>query len=72
MSALAARKEAIDLIERMPETKLRLVINYAHSLNQMDKREEERKKTLLSLAGSIDDDTFVRPADRMPEERNQL
>ena len=72
MPATAVKKEAMSLIEQMSDSKLRLVVRYARSLNSADEREEKRRDTLLSLAGSVRDESFVRPADRPPEQRKRL
>ena len=72
MEAVAVRQRAIDLIDRLAEDDVRLVVNYANSLYEKNYREAERRRILESLAGSIQDDSFVRPEQPPLEQRHSL
>ncbi len=72
MEAVAVRQRAIDLIERLAEDDVRLVVNYANALYEKNYREAERRRILESLAGSIQDDSFVRPEQMPLEQRHSL
>ncbi|MBP5465632.1 MAG: hypothetical protein J6Y13_10740 [Treponema sp.] len=61
MEAVAVRKKAIDLIERLPDDDVRLVVRYASSLYEKNYREAEKKRSLMELFGSVQDESFVRP-----------
>lgn len=61
MEAVAVRKKAIDLIERLPDDDVRLVVRYASSLYEKNYKESEKKRSLMELFGSVQDGSFVRP-----------
>ena len=72
MEAVAVRQRAIDLIERLSEDDVRLVVSYANSLYEKNYRDAERKRTLMELFGSVQDDSFVRPEQMPLEQRHSL
>lgn len=66
METLTLKKEAIDIINELPDNKIQAVVQFAQFILKYDnpvfQTEENKKKTLVSLCGSIDDSSFVRPS----------
>lgn len=66
METLTLKKEAIDIINELPDSKIQAVVQFAQFILKYDspvfQMEENRKKTLAALCGSIDDNSFVRPS----------
>ncbi len=48
MEALALKKEAIRLIEKLPDSKIQYVIQFTKFINQQDSFDEEISKTAVS------------------------
>ena len=72
MNAVAIRKKAADIIDRLEESDLQLVVSYANLLYAKKYKEAEQKKELMELFGSVQDDSFVRPEQSPLEKRNWL
>lgn len=68
METFVLRKEAIDIINKLPENKIQKVIQFAQFILKYDdskfgvKLNNDKHAALLSLSGSVKDDSFVRPA----------
>lgn len=66
METLTLKEEAIDIINELPDNKIQAVVQFAQFILKYDgsvfQAEENKKKTLASLCGSIDDSSFVRPS----------
>lgn len=66
METLTLKKEAIDIINELPDSKIQAVVQFAQFILKYDspvfQMEENKKKTLAALCGSIDDSTFERPS----------
>ena len=66
METLTLRKEAIDIINELSDNKIQAVVQFAQFISRYDspifQTEENKKKILASLCGSIDDSSFVRPS----------
>lgn len=65
METLTLKKEAIDIINRLPDNKVQAVVQFALFISKYDglvfQTEEDKKKILASLCGSVKDSSFVRP-----------
>lgn len=66
METLTLKKEAIDIINELPDSKIQAVVQFAQFILKYDspvfQMEENKKKTLAALCGSIDDSAFERPS----------
>lgn len=66
METLTLKKEAIDIINELPDSKIQAVVQFAQFISKYDspvfQMEENKKKTLADLCGSIDDSSFERPS----------
>ena len=66
METLTLKKEAIDIINELPDSKIQAVVQFAQFILKYDnpafQMEENKRTTLATLCGSIDDSSFVRPS----------
>ncbi|WP_296666709.1 MULTISPECIES: hypothetical protein [unclassified Treponema] len=66
METLTLKKEAIDIINELPDSKIQAVVQFAQFILKYDnpafQMEENKRNTLATLCGSIDDSSFVRPS----------
>lgn len=66
METLTLKKEAIDIINELPDSKIQAVVQFAQFILKYDnpafQMEENKRNTLAGLCGSIDDSSFVRPS----------
>ena len=66
METVTLEKEAIDIINDLPDSKIQAVVQFAQFILKYDnpafQMEENKRNTLATLCGSIDDSSFVRPS----------
>ena len=75
MTEVALRNEAVTLLNELSEQKLLSAILYMRFIKQQNMEESasaKKHKVLEALAGSIHDDTFIRPEQPSLEQRNWL
>ncbi len=66
METLTLKKQAINIINELSDSKIQAVVQFAQFIRKYDSPvlqiEESKKNTLASLCGSIDDSSFKRPS----------
>ncbi len=66
METLTLKKQAINIINELSDSKIQPVVQFAQFILKYDRPvfqiEESKKNTLASLCGSIDDSSFKRPS----------
>ncbi len=66
METLTLKKQAINIINELSDSKIQAVVQFAQFILKYDRPvfqiEESKKNTLASLCGSIDDSSFIRPS----------
>ena len=73
MTEVALRNEAVTLLNELSEQKLLSAILYMRFIKQQNMEESasaKKHKVLEALAGSVHDDTFIRPEQPSLEQRN--
>lgn len=67
METLTLKKEAIDIINKLPENKVQTIVLFAKFLSNSNDSDfdfsakTQKHHVLESLSGSVKDDSFVRP-----------